>query len=80
MKLPQNIDKSLSRKGEYIGYCKGAQRIRRGGPGWITCGLASMHGETVIANGRTLAELGRKLEALNTPGVPNVKRSFMERD
>lgn len=61
MKLPHNIEKSAFRKGEYVGYCNGAQRIRRGGEGWVTNGLCSSQGEAVFAQARTLMELGEKL-------------------
>jgi hypothetical protein len=64
MTLPNNIDKSATRKGEYVGYCNGAQRIRRGGLGWQTYGLASAHGEPIFTSARTLEELGKKLESI----------------
>jgi hypothetical protein len=56
------IEKSGFRKGEYVGYCKGAQRIRRTSYGWQTYALASSAGEFVAASGRTLKELGNELE------------------
>jgi len=56
-----NIESSAFRKGEYIGYCNGAQRIRRCGKGWQTYGLASSQGEAVFFYARTLAELSDKL-------------------
>lgn len=61
MKLPNNIDKSAFRRGEYVGYCNGAQRIRRGGEGWRTYALGSSAGKFVDATAPTLMELGAKL-------------------
>lgn len=63
--IPQNIDKSAFRKGEYIGHCNGAQRIRKGGQGWETYALASTQGAFTPATASTLCELGEKLEQLN---------------
>lgn len=64
-----NIDKSGFRKGEYVGYCNGAQRIRRGGLGWETYALGSSAGAFTYATAETLFQLGRKLAhiAANTP-------------
>jgi hypothetical protein len=64
-----NIDKSATRKGEYIGYCNGAQRIVRGGQGWRTAGLVSSAGITTYATAQTLFQLGGQLAhiAANTP-------------
>lgn len=64
--MPPNIEKSAFRKGEYVGYCNGAQRIRRTGKGWQTYALGSSKGVFVPAYGRTLAELGDKLAAVKT--------------
>jgi len=63
--MPHNISKSAFRKGEYVGHCRGAQRILRFADGWRTCGLLSLAGTAVYAKGRTLAELGAKLEDMN---------------
>lgn len=58
-----NIEKSAFRKGEYVGHCKGAQLIRKGGEGWETYRLGSIsQGEFVRVTARTLAELSIKLE------------------
>jgi hypothetical protein len=57
MKNLSNIEKSACKKGEYVGYCCGAQRIRRGGKGWETYGLASASGKPVYLTARTLDEL-----------------------
>ena len=65
MKMSHNIEKSAFRKGEYIGYCKGAQRIHKVSGGWATYALGSSSGTFVPCFGRTLAELGAKLEKLN---------------
>ena len=59
------IDKSVLRKGEYVGYCKGAQRIRRCHKGWETYELGSSQGEFVYANSRTLKGLNQRLEVLS---------------
>lgn len=59
--LPHNIEKSGFRRGEYIGYCNGAQRIRRSGSGWATYALGSSSGVFVYAYADTLRELGAKL-------------------
>lgn len=56
-----NIEKSAFRNGEYVGYCNGAQRIRRGGLGWQTYCLGSSEGTFVYASSRTLFELGSQL-------------------
>ena len=60
--LPSNIDKSAFRRGEYVGYCNGAQRIRKGGLGWQTYALGSTQGEPVFVSAPTLRELGAMLE------------------
>jgi len=57
------IEKSAFRKGEYIGYCFGAQRIRRAGNGWQCYGLASASGYALFTHAPTLRELGEKLDA-----------------
>lgn len=64
-----NIDKSSFRRGEYVGYCNGAQRIRRGGRGWETYALGSTAGTFTYATAETLLELGGQLAhiAANTP-------------
>jgi len=69
MKAHPNIDKSATRKGEFIGYCNGAQRIRKGGKGWETYALGSTAGVFTKATAKTLFELGGKLAhiAANTP-------------
>lgn len=59
------IEKSATRKGEYVGYCKGAQRIRRTGKGWATYALGSSAGEAVFVSGRTLTEIGNKMDKLD---------------
>ena len=66
-----NIDKSTFRAGEYVGYCNGAQRIRRGGKGWETYALGSQSGVFTYATEQTLHELGGKLAwiASNTPWI-----------
>ena len=56
-----NISKSSFRHGEYIGYCNGAQRIRKGGQGYETYALGSSAGAFTYATAGTLFELGGKL-------------------
>lgn len=59
-----NIERSAFRRGEYVGYCNGAQRIRRVNGGWQTYALASSAGKFMPMFGRTLAELSRKMAKL----------------
>lgn len=65
MKALLNISKSAFRKGEYVGHCNGAQRIRRGGEGWVTYALGSSAGTFTPATAPTLEALSAKLEKLN---------------
>lgn len=62
MKLPPSIEKSTTRKGEYVAYIHGAQRIRRDGEKWNTYALGSTDGVFIHAHGSTLAELAAMLE------------------
>ena len=55
-----NIERSAFRRGEFIGYCNGAQRIRKGGQGYETYSLASA-GVKTYATAPTLFELGGQL-------------------
>ena len=66
-----NIEISASRDGEYVGYCNGVQRIRRGGMGWETYALGSSSGAFVYATAKTLFQLGGELAhiAANTPWI-----------
>lgn len=64
MKALPNIEKSAFRKGEYIGYCNGAQRIRRCGAVWQTYALGSATGTPVFIYAATLEEMSRRLTAL----------------
>ena len=61
MKLPLIIEKSATRKGEYVAYVHGAQRIRRDGGAWVTYALGSASGVFIHAQGSTLAELAEML-------------------
>jgi hypothetical protein len=64
MKNLSNIEKSGFRKGEYVGYSdEGVQRIRRGGAGWETYGLASALGSYIRLTAPTLEELNNLLIA-----------------
>lgn len=58
------IEKSGTRKGEYVAYCNGAQRIRQAGGVWQTYALGSSAGEFTYAEAETLAALNAKLEKL----------------
>lgn len=55
--LPDNIEKSAFRSGEYIGYpgAFGSVRIRRGGEGWETYGHGNAYGRKTAS---TLMRLG----------------------
>ena len=65
MKNLSNIEHSRFRRGEYVGYCQGVQRIRRGGLGWQTYALGSSAGQFVAMSARTLEELNAKLQEAN---------------
>ena len=58
------IEKAAHRRGEYIGHCNGAQRIRKGGQGWRTYELGSTAGTFIPATAPTLRQLGDKLDKL----------------
>lgn len=58
------IEKSAHRRGEYVGYCNGAQRIRKGGEGWRTYALGSTDGTFIPTTAPTLRQLGDKLDKL----------------
>lgn len=62
MKLPSIIEKSATRKGEFVAYVHGAQRIRRDGGTWTTYALGSTDGVFIHAHGSTLAKLAAMLE------------------
>ena len=64
-RLPFNIEKSHFRRGEYIGFCDGVQRIRREGNVWKTYALGSAAGAFHYSAAFTLADLGRQLEAIS---------------
>jgi hypothetical protein len=73
MRLPDNIDKSGFRRGEYVGFTAscGTQKIRRRPGGsrvfvWETYGLASQVGTPLFLTARTLKALGVKLKIANT--------------
>lgn len=72
--MHHRIEKSATRRGEYVGYCNGAQRIRRGGQGWETYALGSSTGAFTYATAETLYQLGGKLEhiAKNDPAPERV--------
>lgn|GEM_PF-4830457 len=63
MKNLPNIDKAAFRRGEYVGYCNGAQRIRRCSAGWETYALGSSAGKFEPARASTLEELSAILAA-----------------
>jgi hypothetical protein len=72
--MHSRIEKSATRKGEYVGYCNGAQRIRPGGRGWETYALGSASGTFTYVTAETLYQLGGKLEyiASNDPAPDRV--------
>jgi hypothetical protein len=72
--MHHRIEKSATRKGEYVGYCNGAQRIRRGGKGWTTYALGSSAGTYTYATAETLYQLGGQLDyvAKNDPAPERV--------
>lgn len=61
MKHLYNIEKSAFRKGEYVGYCNGAQRIVKLGQQWVCNGLVSSAGARMYAAAATLKELSKIL-------------------
>lgn len=63
--LPHNIERAACSKGEYVGYSNGCQRIRKCARGWETYALGSSVGVPLYLTGRTLEELGKKLENYN---------------
>ena len=64
MKALLNIEKSGTRKGEYVAYINGCQRVRRGGAGWQTYALGSSAGASTFIQAATLESMDRKIEAL----------------
>ena len=64
MKHLSRIEKATWRKGEYVGYCQGAQRIVRGGEGWRTDGLRSMDGKAISVTAPTLEALNAKFDKI----------------
>lgn len=56
-RMPHNIDRSTVRKGEYVLYLHGSQRVTGRKGAWRTAGLCSLTGSPVYATGRTLQEL-----------------------
>ena len=65
------IEKAAHRRGEYIGYCNGAQRIRRDGSMWQTYQLGSIEGLFVAVSAPTLRQLGDKLDKIAEAAVPH---------
>lgn len=68
MNLPNNIEKSGFRKGEYVMHTgTGCLRIEKGGKGWRVCGISSAYRSEldkrmIGKTGKTLADLARILE------------------
>jgi hypothetical protein len=58
------IEKAAHRRGEYIGFCNGAQRIRRSGSMWQTYQLGSTEGRFIAVSAPTLVQLGDKLDKI----------------
>ena len=55
------IEKSAFRRGEYVAYVNGAQRVRRTISGWETYALGSGSGTFVRVAAPTLKELDAKV-------------------
>jgi len=66
MKYLHNIERSAFRKGEYVGYCNGAQRIIKSGQQWVCNGLVSSAGTRMYASAATLEELSKILDGLES--------------
>jgi hypothetical protein len=66
MKYLHNIEKSAFCKGEYVGYCNGAQRIIKSGQQWVCSGLVSSAGTRMYASAATLKELSKILDGLES--------------
>ena len=66
MKYLHNIERSAFRKGEYVGYCNGAQRIIKSGQQWVCNGLVSSAGTRMYASAATLEELSEILDGLES--------------
>jgi hypothetical protein len=70
------IEKSGFRKGEYVAYINGAQRVRRSAHGWATYSLGSTAGEFTPIHAATLAEMDSKIAQMRKPPyVPTLARA-----
>ena len=74
MKYLHNIEKSAFRKGEYVGYCNGAQRIVKVGQQWVCNGLVSSTGTRMYAAAATLKELSKILDGFESCPVQGQAR------
>lgn len=62
-----HIEKSAFRRGEYVTYVNGAQRIRRTASGWETYALGSQSGQFVRMSGPTLSSIDAQCAKLTMP-------------
>ena len=67
-----HIESSGTRRGEYIAYLNGAQRVRRCHGGWETYALGSAAGEFTKVSARTLTELDEKIARLRERSYPPI--------
>lgn len=75
MKSLPHIEKSGFRKGEYVAYINGTQRVRRSGVGWSTYVLGSSSGEFTPISAPTLEAMDAKIaEMRKSPYVPTLSR------
>lgn len=64
MKSLQHIERSAFRRGEFVAYVHGAQRVRRCAGGWETYALASASGRFVPLSAPTLAAMDERIASL----------------
>ena len=74
MKYLHNIEKSAFRKGEYVGYCNGAQRIVKFNHQWVCNGFVSYAGTRMYNAAATLEELSKILDAFESCPVQGQAR------
>ena len=60
----QHIERSAFRRGEYVAYFRGCQRVRRSLGGWETYALGSQSGEFVRISAPTLAAMDARISVL----------------
>jgi hypothetical protein len=67
-----NIEKSIFRKGEYVGYGNGAWRIVRNSKQWLACDSAH---DRPMLRARTLRELSALLETQRAPFESTISKA-----